>query len=148
MSRKVRRRARQLALCGLYGFRIGGGTASAAFEFAASEVDEPALDGAREYGLELLKKTIKLEEWADGIISDKLQNWDLSRVTFLDKLILELALTEMVSMHDVPEKVRISEAIEIAKIYSTEESPGSVNGILDAVYHDILDGKLKGPSGD
>ena len=93
-------------------------------------------------------ETIALEVWADKIISAKLQNWDLARVTFLDKLILELALTEMVRMDDVPEKVSISEAIEIAKIYSTEESPGFVNGILDAVYHDILDGKFEGPPED
>ena len=134
-----------MALCGLYGYRIGGGTAAAALNFAAGELNDPPLDEAKDYGLKLLKETIRLAEWADGVINDKLLNWELSRVTFLDKLILELALTEMVSMDDVPEKVSISEAIEIAKIYSTQESPGFVNGILDAVYHDILNGTFKGP---
>ena len=79
------------------------------------------------------------------MIESNLENWDLDRVTFLDRLILELAISEMVSMDDVPAKVSISEAIEIAKIYSTDESPGFVNGILDAVYHDILDDKLELP---
>lgn len=137
-----------MALCSLYGYYQGGGSAESAFDFAASEMDDPALDGARDYGRKLLAEAIKLQEWADATIVSKLKNWDLERVTFLDRLILELALTEMVSMDDVPEKVSISEAIEIAKVYSTDESPGFVNGILDAVYHDMLDGKLVGPKID
>lgn len=132
-----------MALCALYGYRQGGGTPEESFAFAATELDEPPLEGAREYGLALLRQAIVHEAWADQLIIGKLRNWDLARVTFLDRLILELAITEMVSMDDVPDKVSISEAIEIAKIYSTEDSPGFINGILDAVYHDKLDGKLE-----
>jgi N utilization substance protein B len=81
----------------------------------------------------------------DQIISSKLEHWDLGRVTLIDRLILELALVEMVNFDDVPLKVSISEAIEIAKRYSTSDSPGFINGILDAIYHDILEGKLSTP---
>jgi N utilization substance protein B len=134
-----------MALCAFYGYRLGGGTPEEVFAFAAEELDDPPLEGAREYGLELLAETVGHREWAEKLIESKLENWDLDRVTFLDRLILELALSEMVSMDDVPAKVSISEAIEIAKIYSTDESPSFVNGILDAVYHDILDDKLELP---
>ena len=116
------------------------------FEFAAEELDDPPLEGAQSYGRQLLTETVGHREWAEKLIVSKLENWELDRVTFLDRLILELALSEMVSMDDVPAKVSISEAIEIAKIYSTDDSPSFVNGILDAVYHDILDDKLELPN--
>ena len=98
--------------------------------------------GAIEYCRRLAQKTIEEQEWADEAISQKLENWVLGRVAFIDLLILELALVEMVNFKDIPPKVSISEAIEIAKIYSTDESPGFINGILDAVYHELLDKKV------
>jgi len=111
-------------------------------KFVSSESDTPPLSGAREYCHRLLLETIEKQDWADESISRKLENWELGRVTFIDRLILELALVEMVNFEDVPSKVSISEAIEIAKIFSTEESPGFINGVLDAVYHELLDEKV------
>ena len=69
-----------------------------------------------------------------GEIKKNLQNWEFARIALLDKLILRMAITEMLFMHDIPPKVTISEAIEIAKEYSTSESSSFVNGILDAVF--------------
>ncbi len=97
---------------------------------------------ARVYGLKLVATTQARKEWVDQIITSKLENWELGRVTLVGRLILELALAEMVNFDDVPLKVSISEAIEIAKRYSTDDSPGFINGILDAAYHDILKGKI------
>ena len=62
------------------------------------------------------------------------ENWEIQRIALLDKLILLMAICELYFMDDIPPKVTISEAIEIAKRYSTEESSSFVNGILDAVY--------------
>jgi len=131
-----------MALQTLYAIRLGGSSLEGAIDFVASEVDRPPLEGARDYCNKLVEETIKRQDWAEKTIASKLKNWDLSRVTFVDRLILELALAEMVNFDDIPPKVSISEAIEIAKAFSTEDSPGFVNGILDAVYQDMLSGKI------
>ena len=131
-----------MALQGLYAAILGGSSPEATIAFASAEQAEPTPNGAGTYGLKLLSKTLERSAWAKDIITSKLEHWDFDRVTLVDRLILELALVEMVYFDDVPLKVSISEAIEIAKKFSTDESPGFVNGILDAVYHDILQGKL------
>ncbi len=126
----------------LYAARQGQCSLEEALKFVAAETDTPPLPGAMEYCRRLALKTFEEQAWADETIAHKLENWELGRVAFIDRLILELALVEMVNFKDVPPKVSISEAIEIAKIYSTDESPGFINGILDAVYHELLDKKV------
>lgn len=122
--------------------RLAGGQLDEVIDFVTAESDRPTEIESIDYCQELLRNVMSREAWAAEVISSKLENWDLTRVTFLDQLILELALVEMVHIDAVPLKVSISEAIEIAKIYSTEDSPGFINGILDAIYHDILEGKI------
>ena len=72
--------------------------------------------------------------WSEQLISDNLDNWKLERVATLDQLIMRIAVNEIYFNDDIPPKVSISEAIEIAKSYSTEDSSSFVNGILDAIY--------------
>jgi N utilization substance protein B len=134
-----------MALQSLYAANLGGGSLAETFDFLAMEEEEQPTADSREYGLQLAMLTENWQAWLDQIISSKLEHWDLGRVTLIDRLILELALVEMVNFDDVPLKVSISEAIEIAKRYSTSDSPGFINGILDAIYHDILEGKLSTP---
>jgi N utilization substance protein B len=69
----------------------------------------------------------------DGIIAKQCQNWDLERVAVLDKNILRMAITEILYFEDIPAKVAIDEAIELAKKFSTEKSGTFVNGILDPI---------------
>ena len=73
------------------------------------------------------------------MISDNLDNWKLERVATLDQLIMRIAINEIYFNEDIPPKVSISEAIEIAKIYSTEDSSSFVNGVLDSIYKRKLD---------
>lgn len=82
----------------------------------------------------LFLETLKHLGTCDSLIDTHLENWEFNRIALLDKLILRMAMTEMLYIPDVPPKAAISEAIEIAKEFSTEESSGFVNGILDAVY--------------
>ena len=78
----------------------------------------------------------------DRLISDNLDNWKLDRVATLDQLIMRIAINEIYFIDDIPPKVSISEAIEIAKLYSTEDSSSFVNGVLDAIYkHKLNDDK-------
>jgi N utilization substance protein B len=74
------------------------------------------------------------KDWCEEEIKTRLNNWEFSRVAILDRLLLVEAISEIYFIEDVPPKVSISEAIEIAKEYSTEESSGFVNGVLDNVY--------------
>ena len=83
---------------------------------------------------DLFFKTVENKTWLDEVIPRHLDNWEINRIALLDKLILQMAISELYFMDDVPPKVTLSEAIEIAKRYSTEESSSFVNGILDAVY--------------
>ena len=69
----------------------------------------------------------------DHTIEEASQNWKMSRMSLVDRNILRLACYELLYCKDVPKEVVFDEAIEIAKRYGTEESPGFINGILDKI---------------
>jgi N utilization substance protein B len=79
----------------------------------------------------------------DKLIISRSKNWDFDRITLIDKLILRMALAEMMYVDEVPPKVSIAEGVEIAKQFSTEDSSSFINGILDSVYNEIIKGKEK-----
>lgn len=85
----------------------------------------------------LVIKTIRDSEVIDEIIAQRAHKWDLERIARLDRIILRIGIAEMLHFPDIPEKVSINEAIEIAKKYSTENSGKFVNGILDSVKTDM-----------
>lgn len=64
-------------------------------------------------------------------------NWDFRRLAIIDRLLLRMAICEFLFFDDIPPKVSIDEAIEIAKKYSTEKSGRFINGILDAILDDL-----------
>ena len=82
-------------------------------------------------------------ESSDDLIEARLKNWEMKRVSLMDKLILRLEISEMLHVESVPPKVSIVEGVEIAKIFSTDDSSRFVNGILDSVYNDSLKGLIK-----
>ena len=84
------------------------------------------------YDVSLLKK-----DYVDNLIKNNLDNWDISRLSLIDKLILRMSISEMFFIDEVPPKVSIAEGVEIAKAFSTNDSSGFVNGILDTIYNDI-----------
>ena len=88
------------------------------------------------YALEIFKVSKKHTEEFDKEIVSRSQNWDSTRITLMDKLILRLVMTEILYIDHVPPKVSIAEGIEIAKTMSTEDSSAFVNGILDSFFND------------
>ena len=88
----------------------------------------------------LFNFSIDNKQWCEEQIKTRLNNWEFDRVALLDRLLLILAISEINFVDDVPPKVSITEAIEIAKQYSTEESAGFVNGVLDSIYKTIANG--------
>ena len=74
----------------------------------------------------------RLEE-LDRLIGSASENWALERISRIDRILMRMALTEILVFDDIPVKVSIDEAIELAKRYSAEKSPAFINGILDAL---------------
>ncbi|MGL1886512.1 MAG: transcription antitermination factor NusB [Reichenbachiella sp.] len=115
------------------------------------EGDEPVLmelsknwDEDLDFLKELYDLTIEDEEELDSMIKDKSQNWDIDRVASTDKIILEMAISEMTNFPSIPIKVTINEYIELSKQYSTPKSKQFVNGLLDVLSLDLQkNGKIR-----
>ena len=75
----------------------------------------------------------------DRIINDISKNWKLDRMAVVDRNIIRCAVFEILYLSDIPPTVTINEAIEIAKRYGTEDSPGFINGILDRIADEFAD---------
>jgi N utilization substance protein B len=90
--------------------------------------------------------TKSLESHSDLMerVRSKSEKWDYERLAPLDRCIIEQSLVEVINAQEVPVKVTINEAIELAKQYSTEKSPGFINGLLDSLISDMIqEGKVK-----
>ncbi len=97
----------------------------------------------REFTKELVTKTIVNRKDLDEMIKNKVANWEMERIALIDRILLRIAITELLYFPDIPPKVSINEVIEIAKVYSTAKSGKFVNGILDAILADLKNsGKL------
>jgi len=91
-------------------------------------------DDTSKYVNVLFTKSVEHKKYIVETISKFLENWVWSRVALIDRLILQMSTAELFYIEDVPPKVTIAEAIQIAKEYSTSDSTAFVNGILDAIY--------------
>jgi transcription antitermination protein NusB len=90
-----------------------------------------------DYSRLLLSGVIERQVTIDKYIEDASQHWRLGRTTYIDRSILRLAVFEMLFSQDVPPKVAIDEALEMAKKYGNEESKDFINGILDKVLKEF-----------
>ena len=86
-----------------------------------------------EFAKDLIYKTIKHHEYNEKLISGYTRNWDVERIAQLDILLMEMAITEFICMHEVPVKVSLNEYIELSKYYSTDKSWAFINGVLDKI---------------
>jgi N utilization substance protein B len=87
-----------------------------------------------DYSRLLLSGVIQQKESIDSSIETASEHWKLGRITYIDRSILRLAVFEMLFSLDVPPKVAIDEALEMAKKYGNEESKDFINGILDKIF--------------
>ncbi|MEP1035647.1 transcription antitermination factor NusB [Ekhidna sp.] len=92
----------------------------------------------------LFMDTINQNEFLEEIIQSKTMNWDVDRIALTDRVILKIALVEMMNSPSIPVKVTINEAIEISKIYSTPKSKQFINGVLDVLSNELTSsGKIR-----
>lgn len=87
----------------------------------------------RNFAVELFRSTIENSEEYRGYIQDASLNWDISRLSTMDIILLQIAIAEMLRFPEIAVHVTINEYIELAKVYSTPKSAGYINGILDAI---------------
>ena len=79
----------------------------------------------------------KNQEKIDVLIESNIDNWEIERIALLDKLVLRMGVTELLCFPDIPTKVTINEAIDIAKMFGTNNSGKFVNGVLDAIHNKL-----------
>ena len=131
-STHPRRIAREAVLQALYAYEI---TKEKRSKVLKDIINRQSYDNdMKNFITSLFNFSIDNKEWCEEQIKTRLNNWEFDRVALLDRLLLILAISEIHFVDDVPPKVSISEAIEIAKQYSTEESSSFVNGVLDNIY--------------
>lgn len=142
---KTRRDARTCALQALYAYDLSGGRP----RHHVKTVIEPELEGeqnedVRDFASRLFMETVIHQEEADAAIARRADNWDLDRLARLDRALLRLAVTELLVFEDIPPKVTLDEAVEVAQAFGTDRSGGFVNGVLDAVMLDLeREGRLQ-----
>ncbi len=128
-----RRAARQCVLKALF-----------AYQFSKNETidqlvsENPELKDNNDFIRSLFDIVLDHVKLTEDIIKSHLENWEIDRVALIDKILLKMGICEIYFINDIPPKVTISEMVEIAKIYSTDESPVFINGILDAVFKNYI----------
>ncbi|NMA03023.1 MAG: transcription antitermination factor NusB [Clostridia bacterium] len=126
-----RRLARETALKVIYQWDVGKNDLEIALKDRIAEVD---LDPNNINFIEtLVQGTLKNIEEIDQVIEQYLMEWSLDRVSSIDRNILRLGVFEILFKEDTPDKVAVNEAIELAKVFSTDQSAKFINGVLDKV---------------
>ena len=132
-----RRLGRQLALQFLYQLDMQEG---AGLDRMPGFLDEYSDDSeARALAENWIKGVWGMHQRLDELIGRLSENWDLSRISRVDRSNLRLAVYQLIECPDIPAKVVINEAVELAKTFSTAQAPAFVNGVIDAVRKAIAD---------
>jgi N utilization substance protein B len=93
----------------------------------------------KEFFENIFNFTIANDVSSKVLIAEKTKNWDIERLAFTDKVIISMALAEMIHFPSIPVKVTINEYIDISKTYSTPKSKQFVNGLLDVLAKELTD---------
>ena len=133
MPKIARRKSRENAIIILYQRDL--------LEKKINEIIENNSLAGKEYDLftlKLVKGVDKHKKRIDGMIMDVVENWSLERIAIIDRNIIRVAIYEMLYEDDIPLKVSVDEAIEIAKsLGQKEDTPKFVNGVLGKILNNI-----------
>lgn len=100
----------------------------------------------REYALKLFRSTILNADTYQRYMSETSRNWNFSRLAYMDVVLMQIAIAEMLTFPNIPISVTIDEYVDLAKLYSTPKSGGYINGMLDAIARHLVDtGRLLKP---
>ncbi len=135
----LRHEGRELALKALYQMDIRGEVSNE--DLALFFEAFPAEDRVRTFALRLVDGVQRERTALDKLLAGALEHWSIKRLSRVDHNILRLALFELMRIEDIPARVTLDEAIELAKAYGDNESGRFVNGVLDELANRL---KLKG----
>jgi N utilization substance protein B len=129
---RLRTKAREVALHILYQVEIVKKTVDELFPNYIE--NNPQCEEVCEFAKVLSLGVEKNALYIDSLIKKYVKNWEIDRMAVIDRNVLRLATFELLFVADVPPKVSINEAIELAKRFGDVDSPRFVNGVLDKIY--------------
>ena len=132
-----RRQARELAFRAAYQADVTGDPVERCLKEILEDMEEEADSEAREFAGTLVSTLAQHQPEIDAVVSRIARNWSLNRMAATDRSVIRLAAAELLYHVEVPVRVALDEAIEIAKKYGMETSGAFVNGILDRLAHDV-----------
>ncbi len=133
----VRRKARESALKMLYAWEVSKNPVERVIDTYWRDF-EPQQEG-REFSDQIFRGTVEHLQELDRAIQQASAHWKLNRMAALDRNLLRLATFELFYLEDVPKRVTLNEAIEIAKRFGTEDSWAFINGVLDKLAQSVED---------
>ena len=92
----------------------------------------------KDFARKLFRSTILNANEYQGFMSEASHIWDFSRLAYMDVVIMQIAIAEMMTFPSIPISVTINEFVDIAKLYSTPKSGGYINGMLDAIARHLI----------
>jgi N utilization substance protein B len=125
-----RRIVREKVLQILYAYEMNNENLMALTQSILGDVED---ENDKKYGEDLVNRVLINKIDLDSKIQQRVSNWEMGRIALIDKILLRMAICEILHFPDIPPKVSINEAIEIAKEFSTAGSGKFINGILDAI---------------
>lgn len=93
----------------------------------------------KEFAQKLFRSTILNADQYQRLMSESTRNWDFSRLAYMDVVIMQIAIAEMLNFPAIPVSVTINEYVELAKLYSTPRSGGYINGMLDTIARNLVE---------
>lgn len=117
----------------LYGWELGRIDLDDAIDGYRRLQLEPPDEGREQLAQTLVRGTVAALDRLDGLIADAVHNWRIERLSIIDRLILRLAIYELIARPETPAPVVIDEALELARAFSTEDAVKFINGVLDAI---------------
>jgi N utilization substance protein B len=139
VRKDLRHRAREAALQILYAWDIGHTDIDQAANtfFTHQWVGDGPTDDLKQWATELARETVDRLDAIDPLIADTTERWRPERMAVLDRLILRMAVCELLRRSGTPAPVIINEALELARTFSTEDAVKFINGMLDGVRKKI-----------
>jgi len=120
----------EMVLKTLKNFSIGYDRTAKLMPKFKNEIDE-------DFSRQLLRKSVLNKEKYKKLVEENTLNWDYDRLAYIDLLIIQLAITELITFPEIPTKVTFNEYIELSKIFSTPKSANFINGILDKIVQKL-----------
>ena len=137
----TRRRARELAMQALFYMDTQQNGSPQMLERFCENFTLP--QKVRPFFLQLVKGVLATQDQIDVIIERYSENWKVPRMSCVDRNVMRVAVFEMLFCPDIPPKVSINEAIDVAKKFGTEESGAFINGIVDRIRIAAEKGEIK-----